>query len=190
MTHSLLLERYLPLLNKANEQFPVLDLACGSGRNGLYLIKNSIQTVFSDIREDALISVKNNFVGEDIKRKNHLAQFWQIDFEQPNHHVLSNEKYTGVLVFNYLHRPLMPQIKNTVIPGGVIFYETFTTQQCQYGRPSNPDFLLKPEELLEHFSGWKIHHYFEGVVNDRNSQSKKAIAQLVAEKPDDEVELK
>jgi SAM-dependent methyltransferase len=183
MKHSLLLEKHLPLLNKANEQFPVLDLACGSGRNGLYLVKNDIPTVFSDIKSDALVIVKSHFVREDLKRKNHLAQYWQIDFEQQSHHVLNNEKYTGVLVFNYLYRPLISQIKNTIIPGGCIFYETFTTKQSQYGRPSNPDYLLKSGELREHFSDWKIHYHFEGVVDGGNGQSKKAIAQLVAEKP-------
>jgi SAM-dependent methyltransferase len=183
MKNSLLLEQYLPLLSKANEEFPVLDLACGSGRNGLYLVKNNIPTVFSDIKSDALVVIKNNFAKEELNRKNHLVQYWQVDFEQPNHHVLNNKKYTGILVFNYLHRPLIPQIKNAIIPGGFVFYETFTTKQSQYGRPSNPDFLLRSGELLEHFSDWKIHHHFEGVVEGENSQTKKAIAQLIAEKP-------
>jgi len=187
MTHSSILERYLSLLTVANEQFPVLDLACGTGRNGLYLVKNNIPTTFSDIRSDALVTVKNNFVGEEFKGTKHLAKYWQIDFEQQDRQLLNDEKYTGVLVFNYLHRPLMSQIKNTVISGGFIFYETFTTNQSQYGRPSNPDFLLRPGELLEHFSGWKVHHHFEGdvdcIIENGNRKSKKAIAQLVAEKP-------
>ncbi len=181
--HSLLLDKYISLFNNANEQFPVLDLACGSGRNGLYLVDHNISTVFSDIRNDALTAVKNNFNDEHLKEKRHLAKYWQIDFEQPSHQLLNNEAYSGVLVFNYLHRPLMAQIKNTIIPGGFIIYETFTHEQSKYGRPSNPDFLLRSGELLEHFSGWKIHHQFEGVVDGQNNQSKKAIAQLIAEKP-------
>ena len=96
---------------------------------------------------------------------------------------LKKETYTGILVFNYLHRPLIVQIKNAIIPEGFIFYETFTSKQSQYGRPSNPNFLLNSGELLEWFAGWKIHHHFEGVVDCENNRSQKAIAQIVAEKP-------
>ena len=181
MTHSLLLEKYLPLLRKTNQQFPVLDLACGSGRNGSFLVNNNIPTTFADISDVALATVKSNFVND--KRKEHLAKYWQVDFEQHPHQLLNREAYSGVLVFNYLHRPLMAQIKNAIIPEGFIFYETFTSKQSQYGRPSNPDFLLNSGELLECFSGWKIHHHFEGIVTCENNQSKKAIAQIIAEKP-------
>jgi len=183
MKHSILLEQYLPLLTKHKQQFPVLDLACGSGRNGLFLTKNNIATIFADINNTALESIKHSFTDEMSVNKEHLATFWQVDFEQDNIHVLKKEAHAGVLVFNYLHRALMTEIKNTIIPGGFIFYETFTVKQRQYGRPNNPKFLLKLGELSDCFSDWKIHHHFEGVVHNDSTQSKKAIAQIVAEKP-------
>jgi len=183
MKYSLLLDEYLPLLKKANQQFPVLDLACGSGRNGLFLVENNIPTVFADIREAALAAIKDNLLSDELRDKAHLAKNWQVDFEDNDNDSLNKETYTGILVFNYLHRPLMAQIKNAIIPEGFIFYETFTSKQSQYGRPSNPDFLLNSGELLEHFSSWKIHHHFEGIVKCDNSQSNKAIAQIIAEKP-------
>ena len=52
-----------------------------------------------------------------------------------------------MLVFNYLHRPLMPAIVDAVEPGGVLIYETFTAGQAQRGRPTNPAFLLRDGEL-------------------------------------------
>jgi len=184
MKHSLLLEQYLPLFTKCNEQVPVIDLACGSGRNGLFLVKNDIATIFADINVTALANIKKTFTDERYINKEHLAKYWQVDFEQDNAQLLHKDAYAGVLVFNYLHRPLMAQIKNTIIPGGFIFYETFTVKQSLYGRPNNPDFLLKSGELFEYFSGWKIHHHFEGVVYNDSTQSKKAIAQIIAEKPE------
>jgi hypothetical protein len=52
-------------------------------------------------------------------------------------------------VTNYLHRPLMPQLLASVAPGGVLLYETFLEGNERFGKPSNPDHLLKEGELLE-----------------------------------------
>lgn len=57
--------------------------------------------------------------------------------------------YGGVVVTNYLHRPLFPDLLAALAPGGVLIYETFSAGNERYGRPSNPDFLLRPGELLE-----------------------------------------
>ena len=79
---------------------------------------------------------------------------------------------------------LFEQLKASIKPGGIIIYETFTEQQAQFGRPKNPDFLLKPKELVELFSDWNILHSFEGIkplLND--DETKQAIAQIVAVKP-------
>jgi len=60
---------------------------------------------------------------------------------------LGVEQYGTVLVFNYLHRPLMPAIVAAVEPGGVLIYETFTTGQAARGRPTSPAHLLRDGEL-------------------------------------------
>jgi len=54
-----------------------------------------------------------------------------------------------VVVTNYLHRPLFPHLLAALAPGGILIYETFAAGNERYGRPSNPDFLLAPGELLE-----------------------------------------
>jgi len=151
-------------------------LASGSGRNGLYLIDNKIPVIFSDIKSDALEITKSLI---DSKNSS-LANFWQVDFEQGTNE-LKDKKFSGVLVFRYLHRPLFENIKQAIIPGGIIIYETFTHEQAQYGRPKNPDFLLTKGELTEQFKDWEILHQFEGVIE--NEGSKQAIAQIVAIKP-------
>jgi hypothetical protein len=58
-----------------------------------------------------------------------------------------------VCVTNYLHRPLFPTLLDALAPGGVLIYETFARGNERYGRPSNPDFLLKAGELLDQVRG-------------------------------------
>lgn len=162
----------------------VLDLACGEGRNGLNLVGNSINTVFADINGEALAKVELA-VNRLLNENKNLAKYWQVDFEQENTQPLLQQSFNAILVFRYLHRPLFNQIKAAIKPGGMIIYETFTTQQAQFGRPKNSDFLLKPKELKQLFSGWKILHYFDGVITAANGGNvKQAIAQIVAIKPE------
>jgi SAM-dependent methyltransferase len=61
----------------------------------------------------------------------------------------SSGRYAAVCVTNYLHRPLFPALLEALAPGGVLVYETFARGNERYGRPSNPDFLLRAGELLE-----------------------------------------
>lgn len=69
-------------------------------------------------------------------------------------------------MFNYLHRPLVANLRDSVKPGGLVLYKTFTWQHPSVGvRPSNPAFLLGPGELKdEMFAGWEVIDFFEGVV--------------------------
>ena len=65
----------------------------------------------------------------------------------------AGEQFAGVIVTNYLHRPLLPLLVAAVAPGGVLIYETFAVGNERFGRPSNPEFLLRPGELLEAVRG-------------------------------------
>ena len=197
MNHSLLVEKHINLLAQSSKLAPVLDLACGSGRNGLYLINNNIPVVFADIKSSALEQVKTA-VAANTADVSSSVDFWQVDFEQDSteHNSalqdsveqaelqpLTGKCYSAVMVFRYLHRPLFEQIKQAVMAGGYVIYETFTVDQSKFGRPSNPKFLLKHGELAERFADWDIIHRFEGVVDANNESGKQAIAQIVARKP-------
>jgi hypothetical protein len=61
--------------------------------------------------------------------------------------------YDGIVVTNYLHRPLLAGIAAALAPGGVLIYETFMAGNERFGKPSNPDFLLRPGELLDAYAG-------------------------------------
>jgi tellurite methyltransferase len=183
-------ERFSPLLDQSLEKLrsaalagPVLDLACGSGRNGLHHIAKCIAVVFADVNAEALGRVSQALLSAPHSQHKSLATLQETDFETPNGQPLEPARYGAILVFRYLHRPLMEDIKAAVKPGGLVIYETFTLAQRQFGRPSNPDFLLHPNELKDNFDNWDIHFSYEGILSDKQGQPQSAIAQIVASKP-------
>lgn len=156
----------------------VLDLACGRGRNGLFLIRNNVPVTFADNSEGSLGHIGTLLDEYPVDRKK-LATTWQVDLEQNGSRPLADKSFDAILVFNYLHRPIMDEIKQAIRPGGLIFYETFTVEQRQFGRPSNPDFLLQLGELRNYFEHWEILHDFEGLMADPD----RAMASLIARRP-------
>ena len=86
--------------------------------------------------------------------------------------------YDAIICFNYLQRSLIPQIKAGLRPAGIVVYETYIVEQAElFGKPRNPDYLLKHNELLKMFSDFRCLRYREGVINNQ-----KAIASIIAQK--------
>lgn len=156
---------------KGVEKAHVLDLACGSGRNGLWFAQQGHKITFLD--RDL----------SQLERDASAHQYLEWDLELEPIPQLPKEQYDIILVFNYLHRPLFPQIAAALKPGGIIVYETFIEKQAEIGRPRNPDFLLKTNELKSLFDKWECLQYFEGEVHNNQTMSFKA--QLIARKPQD-----
>lgn len=167
---SRLLVDSLSLFNHTGE-VTVLDLACGKGRNGLLLAAAGISVCFADRDQAAL-----DHVAAALERGQLPGTCWLLDLEVPGVNPLAGKQFDAVLVFNYLHRPLMPAIKESINRGGLIFYETFTAAQAKLGRPTNPEFLLQPGELKSWFEDWELLHYSEGEQED----PRRAVASLVA----------
>jgi tellurite methyltransferase len=172
-----LLLDHLELFSRENMRGPVLDLACGNGHNGVFLGTMGLEVVLADISKRALDRARA------LARKRGVsARIWQVDLEEEERNPLAPDAFGAVLVFRYLHRPLIPCIKKAMVPGGVLVYETFTAEQSRFGKPRNPDHLLKPGELLGWFKEWKIIHHFEGI----KGHPRKAIAQIVCTKAETE----
>ena len=174
MTHAApLFVENLALIETFSAPVHVLDLACGSGRNGLYLAEHNIPVTFVDNNRNCLDSIEQTLVSNDWPGKTYLR-----DLESAEIDPLADQQVNVCLVFNYLHRALFPAIKQCVVPGGLIFYETFTVLNSKFGRPNNPDFLLHEKELMSYFADWEILHSFEGEL----SHPDRAIAQVIARK--------
>ena len=169
-----LLLEHVELFTPENIRGPVLDLACGKGHNGVFLASMGLQVVLADVSEEALDQARL------LAQKNKAAaRIWQVDLEEEGSNPLSQDTYGAVLVFRYLHRPLMPCIRKALVLGGVLLYETYTKDQPRFGRPKNPDHLLNTGELLDWFKEWKVLHYFEGIKGSPD----RSIAQIVCVKP-------
>ena len=123
----------------------VLDLASGYGRNARYLAGLGHRVLAVDRDETALAALAKL---SEIPR----IETMQADLEGAGW-PLAGATFDAVIVTHYLHRPLFPHIAAALDPGGVLIYETFARGNEKHGRPSNPDFLLKPNELLERFAG-------------------------------------
>jgi SAM-dependent methyltransferase len=161
-----LLERPLP--------GPVLDMACGEGHNGLFLASGGLRVTLLDRSRESLARARRLAQGLHLD-----ADFKTTDLENSSVPPLETDHYGCILVFRYLHRPLFPWIRAAVKSGGCVLYETFTTEQPRFGRPKNPDYLLKPAELAGYFRDWEILFSFEGILHDPS----RAVAQLICRKP-------
>jgi len=116
-----------------------LDLACGSGRHTRLLAAHGHAVLAVDRKSDALASAAG--AGVTTMEYDLEAEGAPWPFEAG--------RFAVVVVTNYLHRPLFAQLAASLRPDGILIYETFAQGNQIYGKPSNPDFLLAPAELLE-----------------------------------------
>jgi SAM-dependent methyltransferase len=114
----------------------VLDLAAGRGRHSMFFAERGHKVTAVDRDVSGLPDHPN------IERL-------QADLEDGSPWPLPDRRFGGVVVTNYLHRPLMPQLLEAVAPGGVLLYQTFMEGNERFGKPSRPEFLLRDGELLE-----------------------------------------
>ena len=153
---------------------PVLDLACGEAHNSIFLALKGVKVISGDLSSEALerAGVLATKCGAEIS-------VWQVDLESEGVNPLPEHAYGAILVFRYLHRPLIPCIKKALRNGGLLLYETFTVEQPRFGKPRNPDYLLQSGELRQMFADWEEIFYFEGI----REHPTRAVAQIVCRKP-------
>lgn len=174
MSPDALLANASELILAQRPEGPVLDLACGDGHNGLFLAAKGLPVILADRSEEALLKAKETADGMHTK-----VTIWKVDLERPGENPLTEEGYGVIVVFRYLHRPLMPCIRKALKTGGFLVYHTYTLEQAQFGKPRNPDFLLKHGELMDWFKNWQVLHHFEGMQEN----PRRAVAEIVCRKP-------
>jgi SAM-dependent methyltransferase len=146
---------------------PVLDLAAGGGRHTRFLVG----------RGHPVTAVDRDVTGLADLNANPAVTILAADLEDGRPWPLADRRFAGVIVTNYLHRPLLPATVAAVASGGCLIYETFAVGNERLGKPSNPDFLLRPGELLEAVRGRLIVLAYE---NLEVSEPRPAMVQRIA----------
>jgi SAM-dependent methyltransferase len=121
----------------------VLDVASGGGRHARFFraLGNDVVAVDRDVARLA-----------DLSYDAHV-EVVEADLEDGRPWPFSDREFCGVIVTNYLYRPILGNIVAAVAVGGVLLYETFAAGNERFGRPCRPEFLLQPGELLEAVRG-------------------------------------
>ncbi|MFZ6707703.1 class I SAM-dependent methyltransferase [Undibacterium sp. TC9W] len=132
------LQRFHHLFNTASGQ--ILDLACGTGRNSFYLHPLGLTLLALDKDVQVLAGLQ----AKGVETKVHDLEAGESGYDWP----FAEHSFAAIIVCNYLHRPLFPHILASLKPDGLLIYETFAAGNENFGKPSNPAFLLRPGELL------------------------------------------
>lgn len=160
------LSRWAGLMPSAGK---VLDLACGNGRHAVYLagLGHGVSAVDIDLDQSAPV------------RATPGVEWRQADLERDSW-PYPGRRFDAILVSRYLHRPLFETLFDSLEPGGLLIFETFTLGQARYGRPRNPAHLLLPGELLQAVHG-RLHVIaFEDV---EEPEQRRCMQRLCARRP-------
>jgi SAM-dependent methyltransferase len=131
--------RFAPLIRAGGR---ALDLAAGGGRHTRYLRGLGHPVTAADRDVSGLADLAGD----------PACRIVAVDLETGGPWPLGGD-YDAIVVTNYLYRPLFPALAAALAPGGVLIYETFMEGNERFGKPSNPAFLLRPNELIEAFAG-------------------------------------
>ncbi len=135
----------------------VLDVAAGYGRHTHWFCELNHPVALVDIAQEAIYFVANlNLPNCETLVADIESGPWPF----------AQRQFDGVVVTNYLWRPLLPAIVACVAPGGVLIYETFAAGNETVGKPSRPDFLLQPGELLTVCAGLRVVAYEHGFLDN------------------------
>ena len=163
------LRRWAPLIPGGE----VLDLACGAGRHARHLVTLGHPVIALDHDPEMLEKAAGPGIVTSL-----------VDLEAPGAvWPFAAGRFAGIVVTNYLHRPLLEAMIASLAPDGVLLYETFAEGNEQFGKPSNPKFLLKEGEMLT----WAVQHGLRVVAYEdgRVEQPKAALVQRIcAVRPD------
>lgn len=145
----------------------VLDAACGPGRHMRWFQARGHAVTGVDRDAQALAGLQG------------VGELLCADMEN-GPWPLPGRQFGAVVVTNYLWRPLWPVLLDSVAPGGVLLYETFAQGNEAFGKPSRPDFLLAPGELLQVCAGWHIVAYEHGQLGEPD----RIVQRIAALRPD------
>ena len=147
-----LVARWAPLVTRG----PVLDVASGAGRHARVFIQRNLPVIAVDRDVQSIPGVR----------------FVKADLEDGSPWPFAGQRFGAIVVTNYLHRPLLPVLAQSLAEQGVLIYETFMVGNEKFGKPSNPNFLLRPGELLQAFADLAVVAFEQG-------QTERAVVQRI-----------
>ncbi len=172
--HRLLVEA----LDLARQQWGTLqsrtaiDLACGTGRDAVFMALSGLRVTACDVLPDALDRATDLAARHGVQLSTRIQ-----DLESDS--ALPEAAFDVVTCFRFLHRPLLPRIARAVRPGGLVVYETFLREHRErYGKPRSDAHLLLPGELRACFPGWDVR-----IVREGETDPGRIVASLAAFKP-------
>lgn len=151
-----------------------LDVAMGEGRNALFLAEQGFEVTGIDYSEVAVERANQQAQERGLTIKTVVADLTD--------YLLPKAEYDVIVNCYYLQRDLIPELHKALRMGGVIVFETYTTEHLQFQPDMNPAFLLKPGELLKLFPDLTTLVYREGVIYQPEAQRRNAVASLIARK--------
>ncbi len=152
-----------------------MDLACGLGANSLVMAEAGLDVLSWDISPVAVSKLSSLAADRGLSIK---AEVVDVEQQPPQAQSLD-----VLVVSHFLSRKLMPSLIAALKPGGLVFYQTYCQEKVRQRGPSNPDYLLKDNELLALFTGLKLRVYREESLLGEHSEGWRDQAMLVAEKP-------
>lgn len=149
----------------------VLDLACGEGRNAVYLARLGFQVEGVDISLVGLQTAKRLAAAKGVR-----LDVWVADLAK---YPLPVDRYDLIINIDFLLRSLIQPIDRALKPGGLLIFQTYTREDPKFDRDrfTHPEYYLAPKELLDFFPAYHVWYYYEGSWQERQ------IASLIAVKP-------
>ena len=148
----------------------VLDVACGQGRHARWFYERNHALALVDRSQAAI---------DSIALPAHVCEAVVADIEN-GPWPFAGRQFAAVVVTNYLWRPLMPTLLGSLVPGGVLIYETFAQGNETVGKPSRLDFLLVPGELLEVCRSLRIVAFEDGFIEAASGQAPRFVQRIAA----------
>lgn len=134
----------------------VLDVACGGGRHARWLAQRGFRVEAAD-RDGVSLELLQGVPHVHTRRVDLEHGPWPY----------AGRRFDAVVITNYLYRPRLPLVFDLLEPGGVLLYETFMVGNERFGKPSNPDFLFAPGELLQRLTdGWTVVAFEQGEIRE------------------------
>lgn len=170
------LKEKLPLLTKGK----ALVLAMGEGRNAVYLAENGFVVTGVDISEVGIEKCERLAEERGVEVNSIVADLTDYD--------LGKEQYDLITNFYFYDRLILPRVVDSLKPGGIFILETYSRDHPKHSKfgPKNPDYLVKPNELLETFKTLRILYYEDTVteLDEGMHKGKAALIRLIARKPE------